>query len=52
MSALELPPGPLVGVILDELLGTVLDDPSRNDRDTLIEISRRFYEERLREPRV
>lgn len=52
MSALELPPGPLVGVILDELLGTVLDDPSRNDRDTLIEIGRRFYEERLRDPRV
>jgi tRNA nucleotidyltransferase (CCA-adding enzyme) len=50
MTALHLPPGPLVGVILDELLETVLDDPSRNERDTLLEIGRRFYDERVRDP--
>jgi hypothetical protein len=50
MSALNVPPGPLVGVILDELLDTVLDDPGLNERETLIGIGRRFYEERLRDP--
>jgi tRNA nucleotidyltransferase (CCA-adding enzyme) len=49
MSALQIPPGPLVGVVLAELLDTVLDDPSRNERSILLEIGRRFYEERLRD---
>lgn len=47
MQALELKPGPLVGIILDELLQTVLDDPSLNHRETLLEIAHRFQNERL-----
>lgn len=36
LRALGLPPGPLYGEILRDLLERVTDDPSLNDRDTLI----------------
>jgi poly(A) polymerase/tRNA nucleotidyltransferase (CCA-adding enzyme) len=47
MSALALPPGPQIGVILSQLLESVLADPSLNERGKLLEIARRFYSQRL-----
>lgn len=47
MTELGLSPGPLVGIILDELLQTVIDDPQKNHRDTLLKIARRFRDQRL-----
>jgi tRNA nucleotidyltransferase/poly(A) polymerase len=40
MRELDLAPGPEVGRILDRLLEAVLDDPSRNDRPTLLRLAR------------
>jgi hypothetical protein len=40
MRELGLSPGPEVGRILDRLLEAVLDDPSRNDRPTLLRLAR------------
>lgn len=42
-----IPRGPLLGVVLDELLEAVLEDPAQNSRERLIEIAKRFYAERL-----
>ena len=36
METLKIAPGPEVGQILDVLLGEILEDPARNDRDCLI----------------
>lgn len=36
MDALDMPPGPAVGRILAMLLQRVIDDPSRNTRETLL----------------
>ena len=47
MSELSLKAGPSIGVILHELLQTVIDDPSLNTRPTLLEIATRFYRRRL-----
>ncbi|HVO38977.1 MAG TPA: HD domain-containing protein [Spirochaetia bacterium] len=47
METLQLPPGPGIGAILDELLQAVLDDPALNEKEKLLEIARRFYRERL-----
>ncbi|MFW5683493.1 MAG: CCA tRNA nucleotidyltransferase [Spirochaetota bacterium] len=44
-----IPGGPGIGVVLNALLETVLDDPSQNSKERLIEIGTRFYEERVRE---
>ncbi|MEX2443705.1 MAG: HD domain-containing protein [Alkalispirochaeta sp.] len=49
MTELELSPGPHIGVILAELLETVLDDPEMNSRESLLHIARRFVETRLRQ---
>jgi tRNA nucleotidyltransferase/poly(A) polymerase len=40
MRELHLAPGPEVGRILERLLEAVLDDPSRNDRPTLLRLAR------------
>ena len=48
MEHLALPPGPRVGFILDFLLESVLEDPELNRREKLLEIARRFYEERFK----
>jgi tRNA nucleotidyltransferase (CCA-adding enzyme) len=48
MAELGIRPGPLVGIVLGELLETVLDDPSLNTPDALLGIARRFYERRLK----
>ena len=44
-----IPRGPLLGVVLDALLEAVLEDPSQNSPERLIEIAKRFYDERLRD---
>jgi len=44
IAALGMAPGPEIGRILDELLQTVLDDPARNDRDTLLRLARESVE--------
>jgi hypothetical protein len=40
MTALDMPPGPLVGRLLTALLGRVLDDPALNTADALIAAAR------------
>ena len=40
--------GRLLGVVLDHLLETVLDDPAQNTREHLLTIAKRFYEGRLK----
>lgn len=47
IARLERPPGPWVGLVLNELLQTVLDDPETNSRDQLLEIATRFVRERM-----
>jgi tRNA nucleotidyltransferase (CCA-adding enzyme) len=48
MQALGLSPGPQVGVILGQLLESVLEDPALNTREALLRIAGRFLEQRLR----
>ena len=48
MQALGLGPGPQVGVVLGQLLESVLEDPKLNTRETLLAIAGRFFEQRLR----
>lgn len=47
MKATGRPPGPWVGVVLEELLQTVLDDPDTNERERLLAIARAFVDERM-----
>jgi poly(A) polymerase/tRNA nucleotidyltransferase (CCA-adding enzyme) len=47
MEDLGLKPGPQVGIILNELLQSVLEDPALNERVKLLEISRKLVKERL-----
>ncbi len=47
MERLSIPPGPAVGIILSELLSAVLDDPSQNERETLLEIAERLFGQRI-----
>ena len=47
MTALELAPGPVVGILLGQLLEAVLDDPNLNRRDVLLTIAANFYRSRL-----
>ena len=37
-----LSPGPKIGIVLDELLQTCMDDPAQNERETLLKIARAF----------
>jgi len=39
-------PGKLMGIILNDLLETVLDDPAQNTREKLLEIAGKIYRER------
>lgn len=41
---LGLPSGPLVGLMLEELSAQVIEDPSRNERDTLLAEARELIE--------
>ena len=44
LLAMGLPRGPLVGLMLDELLAQVIESPERNDRDILLESVRELIE--------
>jgi tRNA nucleotidyltransferase (CCA-adding enzyme) len=48
MKSLGLQPGPHIGVLLGQLLESVLEDPRLNTKEDLLAIAGRFYEERLR----
>jgi tRNA nucleotidyltransferase (CCA-adding enzyme) len=50
LAALGIPRGPEMGLVLRELLETVLDDPGQNVPGRLETIARRFYQERIRAP--
>jgi putative nucleotidyltransferase with HDIG domain len=41
-----IPPGKTMGIILNELLETVLDDPEQNTREQLLEIAKKIKEKR------
>lgn len=45
MESLRIPPGPKVGLILNSLLAEVLDDPTLNQRDLLLERARQLDKE-------
>ncbi len=47
MRSLGLPPGPQIGVLLAQLLESVLEDPELNTREKLLAIAGSFYRERL-----
>jgi len=47
LMATGIPKGKLIGIILDELLETVLDDPAQNNRETLLVIAGRLHEKRF-----
>ncbi len=47
MELLNIPAGPTIGIILRDLLQTVLDDPATNTYDRLARVARNFYEQRL-----
>ncbi len=47
MTELGLSPGPRVGIILNELLQSVLEDPALNEKNKLLEIARKLAAERL-----
>jgi len=40
-------PGKIMGIILKELLETVLDDPAQNSKEILLEIALKIYKERI-----
>ena len=44
MSELSIPPGPMIGKILDALLEAVTDDPTVNARDALLRLARAYLE--------
>ncbi len=48
MEEFSLPPGPIIGDVLHHLLETILDDPSKNESDTLLDIARDFLKRRMK----
>ncbi len=42
-----IPKGPVMGLVLQQLLETVLDDPTMNREDLLVPVARNFYERHL-----
>jgi tRNA nucleotidyltransferase (CCA-adding enzyme) len=49
MTALQIPPGRLVGEILAHLVELVLDDPSINEPQKLLDAARRFADDRAKQ---
>jgi poly(A) polymerase/tRNA nucleotidyltransferase (CCA-adding enzyme) len=47
MTRLGIPPGPQVGVILNELLQAVLDDPAQNEKERLLGMAEKLYRQRV-----
>jgi putative nucleotidyltransferase with HDIG domain len=46
LMAIDIQSGKIMGVILKELLETVLDDPAQNTREKLLEIAENIYKKR------
>jgi len=46
LMAIGIPGGKMMGVILHELMETVLDDPAQNTKEKLLEIASRIFKER------
>jgi len=44
---LGIPPGPEVGLVLEALLESVLEDPALNRREMLLKIAGKYYENRI-----
>jgi hypothetical protein len=44
LIALGVKPGKTIGIILNELLETVLDDPAQNNREDLLKIAEKFHQ--------
>jgi putative nucleotidyltransferase with HDIG domain len=44
LMAIGIPAGKNMGIILSELLETVLDDPAQNEKDTLLEIAKNLFQ--------
>lgn len=49
ISSLALAPGPRIGIILNFLLESVLEDPDLNTRPDLLRLAQGFYQERLKD---
>ncbi|MCL2245227.1 MAG: HD domain-containing protein [Treponema sp.] len=47
LMAVGIEPGKIMGIILNELLETTLDDPQQNTREKLLEIAGKIYKERI-----
>ncbi len=45
---LGLRPGPQIGILLGRLLDSVLEDPERNERPTLLQLARLWHEQQTR----
>jgi hypothetical protein len=50
LVAIGMPAGPIVGKILHALLESVLEDPSRNTRDWLLQEAKRLYDQLRGDP--
>ncbi len=50
MEEAGIPPGRVVGIVLEELLEVVLDDPGMNTRQTLLHIARNIKRQKLSPP--
>ena len=48
IMSLGIPQGRVIGIILNELLETVLDDPKENTREHLLHIARNVYEKKVK----
>lgn len=49
LASIGIPPGRVMGTIIDYLFETVLDDPKQNARGQLLKIARSFYDSRLKD---
>ena len=48
MRKLRLQPGPIVGAILDVLLSEVIDDPKKNEKESLLARAKELHKENLK----
>lgn len=47
LTAIRIPKGPIIGIILEELLDTVLQDPAQNTKEELLLIAENLYKNRI-----
>ncbi len=48
LAQVGIPKNRVMGIVLQELLETVLQDPSQNTKEQLLEIALRFYQDRIK----